>query len=180
MAIVSDEDIMEQVCKGDVSQLTELFNRYNMRLFNFFLRTTADRELSQDLTQNVFLRVVKYKHTYKIGASFKSWFYQIARNVKIDYFKKKKLQTTPLEPQEAERNLNLSVEDHSLEQQERVAMLHQALKKLPDDKREILVLSQLEELGYKEIAEIFKITENSARVKVHRALKALKDIFHKN
>ncbi len=180
MHSLSDEQIMWKVCNGQVDQLGLLFERYHLKLYNFFLRTTADQELSQDLTQNVFERILKYKKTYKKGASFKSWFYRIARNVKIDHFRKQKMKTSSLEEVYADRNLGLSEKGgQKIEKDERVRILYESLNQLPEDKREILVLSQLEELEYKEIARIFEITENTARVKVHRALKALKEVFHK-
>ncbi|MEO1653595.1 MAG: RNA polymerase sigma factor [Bacteroidota bacterium] len=171
---------MWKVCNGQVDQLGLLFERYHLKLYNFFLRTTCDKELSQDLTQNVFERILKYKKSYKEGASFKSWFYRIARNVKIDHFKKQKMPMTSMEESLTERSLELSSSGgQDLEKKERVQILYQSLNQLPAEKREILVLSQLEELEYKEIARIFDITENSARVKVHRALKSLKEVFHK-
>lgn len=171
---------MWQVCEGQIDKLALLFERYHVPLFNFFLKTTTDRDLSHDLTQNVFERILKYKKSYKKNAPFKAWFYQIARNVRTDFYRKKKIQTSDLEDAKADRNLKFSEKaGQDLERKEEVQLLHQALAKLPEDKREILVLSQLEELEYTEIAKILKITENSARVKVHRALKALKDVFYK-
>ena len=181
MQSLSDENIMLKVCNGQIDKLGLLFERYHVRLYNFFLKTTTDTDLSNDLTQNVFERILKYKHSYKEGASFKSWFYQIARNVKIDHYKKQKMQTSSMEDINPERNLNFSVEGgQDLEKQERIKWLYDSLNKLPDDKKEILILSQIEELEYKEIANIFDITENTARVKVHRALKSLKEVFHRN
>lgn len=171
---------MWKVSSGQIDKLGLLFERYNVKLFNFFYRTTADRDLSHDLTQNVFERILKYKHSYKEGAPFKAWFYQIARNVKTDHFKKKKLETTPIDKVKSEREVKLSVENFDLEKQEHIHLLYQALNQLPADKKEILVLSQIEEMEYTEIAQIFNITENLARVKVHRALKSLKELFHKN
>ncbi|MDX2306184.1 MAG: RNA polymerase sigma factor [Microscillaceae bacterium] len=180
MHSLSDENIMWKVCNGQVEQLGLLFERYHVKLYNFFLRTTADKELSQDLTQNVFERILKYKKTYKEGASFKSWFYRIARNVKIDHFKKQKMQTSSLDEAKADRNPSFAGQDGPyMEQEERIRILYESLNQLPSDKREILILSQLEEMEYREIAKIFDITENSARVKVHRALKSLKEVFHK-
>jgi RNA polymerase sigma-70 factor (ECF subfamily) len=171
---------MLKVSQGQLEQLGLLFERYHVRLYNFYLRTTGNQDLSEDLVQMVFERILKYKHSYKEGSPFKAWFYRIARNVKTDEFKKRKLNTDSLEDVNPDRNLSLSHQGgQELEQEEQVRILHESLNQLPDDKREILVLSQLEELEYKEIAKIFEITENSARVKVHRALKALKDIFHK-
>ncbi len=176
---LSDENIMLAVCEGQIEKLGLLFERYHIKLFNFFLRTTTDRDLSHDLTQNVFERILKYKKSYKEGASFKTWFYSIARNVKIDYFKKKKVETTPFDSFDTERNLGIRNTEFDLDKNEKVSILYQSLNELPNEKREILILSQLEELEYNEIAQIFDITENAARVKVHRALKELKEIFHK-
>jgi RNA polymerase sigma-70 factor (ECF subfamily) len=175
--MLSDENIMWKVCNGQIDLLGLLFERYHVKLYNFYMRTLADRDLSQDLTQSVFERILKYKHSYKEGASFKSWFYQIARNVKTDHFKKQK-QTSSIEDLKVERNLKFSEsENQDMEKEEQIRQLYKALDKLPEDKKEILVLSQLEEMEYKQIAEIFQITENSARVKVHRALKVLREIF---
>ncbi len=180
MHSLSDEHIMEKVAQGQVEQLGLLFERYHVRLYNFYLRSTANKDLSEDLVQMVFERVLKYKHSYKPEAPFKAWFYRIARNVKIDHFKKKRIQTDSIEDTNPERNIHLAQQGgQAMEQEEQIRILHESLGQLPDDKREILILSQLEELEYKEIAKIFEITENSARVKVHRALKALKEVFHK-
>ncbi|WP_026999728.1 RNA polymerase sigma factor [Eisenibacter elegans] len=170
---------MQQVCQGQTQQLGLLFERYHIRLYNFYRRTVNDEELCEDLVQTVFERILKYKHTYKPEAAFKSWFYSIARNVKADHFKKQKYLTDPLDPIQTERNLQLSTEDRSLEHEEQIQTLYEAINRLPEDKREILVLSQLEEMEYKELSAVFGITENAARVKVHRALKSLKEIFHK-
>ncbi len=180
MHLLSDEHIMAKVAQGQIEHLALLFERYHVRLYNFYMRTTADPDLSQDLVQMVFERILKYKHSYKEAAPFKAWFYRIARNVKIDYFKKKKIATNSLDEVYADRNLQISeLGGQSMEQDEKIKILYESLAQLPDEKREILVLSQIEELEYKEIARIFEITENSARVKVHRALKALKEVFHK-
>lgn len=180
MQSLSDEHIMAKVAEGQIEQLGLLFERYNVRLYNFYLRTTASKDLSEDLVQMVFERILKYKHSYKQGSPFKAWFYRIARNVKIDYFKKKRINTDSLEDTNPDRNMHFAQQGgQGLEQEEQIRLLHESLRQLPDDKREILVLSQLEEMEYKEIAKIFEITENSARVKVHRALKALKEVFHK-
>ncbi|GAB4397981.1 MAG: sigma-70 family RNA polymerase sigma factor [Microscillaceae bacterium] len=180
MHTLSDEHLMQKVGEGQLEKLGLLFERYHVRLYNFYMRTTADTELSQDLVQTVFERILKYRQSYKPGSPFKAWFYRIARNARADYFKKKKLPTDSLEQVYADRNRKIAEEGgHELEKQEKIRVLYEALDQLPDEKREILVLSQLEEMEYKEIAQIFEITENSARVRVHRALKTLKEVFHK-
>lgn len=178
MHLLSDEHIMSKVCTGQIEQLGLLFERYHVKLYNFFLRTTIDRDLSQDLTQSVFERILKYKHSYKDGASFKSWMYQIARNVRTDHFKKQKF-TSSLEDAKVDKNIKFAESENlSMEKEEQIKQLYKALDKLSEDKREILVLSQLEEMEYTQIAQTLNITENTARVKVHRALKALREVFY--
>ncbi|TAE17532.1 MAG: RNA polymerase sigma factor [Bacteroidetes bacterium] len=170
---------MLKVVNGQIEQLGLLFERYHVRLYNFYLRQVCDQDLSRDLTQNTFERVLKYKHTYRADMPFKAWFFQIARNVKADHYKKQK-EVKSLDDIPYERNLRLSEEDHSIEKNEQLRLLQEALQRLPEDKREILIMSQLEEMEYAQIAEIYQITENLARVRVHRALKALKEVFYKH
>ncbi len=177
---LTDEDIMLKVSQGQIDQLGILFERYHKKAYNFFLNHISDIDTSHDLTQMTFERIMKYKHSYREGASFKAWFYQIARNVQHDHFRKNKLPTSSIDDVPIEKNMKLA--DNSppeIEREERYAMLHRAISKLPDDKKEIIILSQLEEMEYKLIAETLQITENLARVRVHRALQALKEIMHK-
>ncbi len=80
-----DEQVMAQVREGRVEMLAILFERHHVRLFNFFLRLTAERSLSEDLVQEVFLRILKYRHTYRGDSKFTTWMYQIGRNAHIDH-----------------------------------------------------------------------------------------------
>jgi RNA polymerase sigma factor (sigma-70 family) len=153
---LSDETIMLKVVNGQIEQLGLLFERYHVRLYNFYLRQVCDQDLSRDLTQNTFERVLKYKHTYRADMPFKAWFFQIARNVKADHYKKQK-EVKSLDDIPYERNLRLSEEDHSIEKNEQLRLLQEALQRLPEDKREILIMSQLEEMEYAQIAELYQI-----------------------
>src|SRR5687767_14265479 len=83
---MTDEVIMEAVKSGNLQQTTLLFERYNKRIYNFLARMTMDRSLAEDLTQNVFFRIIKYRNSYRDGARFQSWIYQIARNVFSDHY----------------------------------------------------------------------------------------------
>jgi len=175
---LSDEALMRSVSEGNLDNLKIIFQRYSSKLYSFFIRITMDDDLSNDLVQNVFLRILKYKNSYRAEQVFKSWFYQIARNVKNDHFKKNQnnLQSIDQDPKSFQK-IWVSDGSEDLEKQERLQALHLAIARLPEDKREILVLSQLEEMEYKEIASVFGITENLARVRVHRAIQALKEIM---
>jgi DNA-directed RNA polymerase specialized sigma24 family protein len=90
MTDTSDEILMQRVKDGNLAEMSVLFERYHIRLFNFFLKLTMKKEISQDLTQNLFYRMIKYKHTYKNEFSVKSWIYQMARNLHNDYYREQK------------------------------------------------------------------------------------------
>src|SRR5438445_8696609 len=92
MNSLPDEELMFLVRNGVVEMLGVLFARYQSPLFNFYCKLTGDRALSEDLVQDVFYRVLKYRQTYKPGTSFKAWIYQIARNARLDNFRKQRPQ----------------------------------------------------------------------------------------
>ena len=75
---------MLAVRTGDAGQLGRLFERHHVTLFEFLYRTTGDRTGAEDLVQDVFVRILKYRHTYRDGSSFVTWMYRIARNARAD------------------------------------------------------------------------------------------------
>ncbi len=81
---------MLQVKSGDTDKLGLLFERYNRALFGYFMRMTGCPSLSEDLVQDVFVRILKYRHTYKDEGSFMTWLFRIARNTHIDHYRKAK------------------------------------------------------------------------------------------
>src|SRR5919206_4489302 len=85
-----DEELMLRTRNDEVEMLAELFERHHIALFNFFARLTGDLAASEDLVQDTFYRVLKYKRSYKPGTSFRTWMYQIARNVRNDRFRKQR------------------------------------------------------------------------------------------
>ena len=85
-----DHEIMLSVREGNIQELGQLFDRYSKRLYNYFRLQVKDRLKSEDLVQNVFYNILRYRHTYKVNADFKAWMYTIARNEKINFFKKNK------------------------------------------------------------------------------------------
>src|SRR3954463_1668202 len=87
---MTDETIMEAVKGGNLQQASLLFDRYHKKIFNFLARMTMDRELAEDLTQKGFLRLIKYRSSYREGARFQSWIYQVARNVFSDHYQANK------------------------------------------------------------------------------------------
>jgi len=75
---------MLQVRNGTSAMLGILFDRYQVALFNFYCKSTGDRSASEDLVQDVFYRILKYRHTYRQGTSLRTWMYSLARNARLD------------------------------------------------------------------------------------------------
>ena len=86
----TDNELMEDVRDGRVEKLAVLFERYQTMLYNFFLRLTGNRAASEDLVQEVFVRVLKYRTGYLSESRFNVWLFQIARNAHIDHLRKQK------------------------------------------------------------------------------------------
>lgn len=171
---MTDEQLMEAVKNGDLSQAALLFERYHVRMYNFLLRMTAHREVAEDLTQNVFVRLLRYRHTYKPDMAFKAWIYQLARNAFADHYQQEKKQRwTTLHPQtEMKDNLQDALDQEQLEQR-----LIRALAQLDDDARELLVLTRFQHLKYEEVAQHLGLTVANVKVKVHRAIGNLRTIY---
>lgn len=168
---------MLQVKEGDLQKLGLLYERYKKRLFGFFYQMNRDAGLSEDLVQNVFMKIIKYKHTYAEESKFVVWLFQIARNASYDSFKKNK-KGVHKDVEEVGYGLQSSDDvQGTLVKQENLVTLKQALERLSPEKKELIVLSKLKELKYKEIGEIVGCTEGNARIKVHRAMNELKTIF---
>ena len=118
---------MLTVRDGDLDKLGVLFDRHHKLLFNFFLRLTSSREASEDLVQEVFFRMLKYRHSYRGSSQFSFWMFQIARNARIDYFRKKR-EVNCGEDLDTLADEDLLVSDH-LERDEDSRLLHLALNK---------------------------------------------------
>ena len=163
---------MLQVRDGAAETLGVLFDRYQAPLLNFYCKLTGNRALSEDLVQEVFLRILRYRQSYQPGTHFRAWIYQIARNARIDHLRKTRPQTE-LEPD----MLPPVVPGDSAQEQQEAAMLHSALQRLPEEKREVLVLSRFQELKCEEIARLLGCETITVRVRIHRALQELRQIF---
>jgi RNA polymerase sigma-70 factor (ECF subfamily) len=174
---LSDNALMTKVKEGDLDKLGLLFERYKSPLYGFFYSMNRNPELSEDLIQNTFLRVLKYRHLFRGDGTFKTWLFHIARNVRHDQFRKEKIKHKDSIEDWQDR---LSVEENTesiLQQREEHHMLALALAKLPEDKREVLLLSKFQEKKYKEIGDILGCTEGTVKIKVFRALQALKGVY---
>jgi RNA polymerase sigma factor (sigma-70 family) len=173
---MTDELIMQAVKNGDLQQASVLFERYNKRIFNFLARMTMSKMLAEDLTQNVFLRMIKYRSSYREGNKFHSWIYQIARNVFSDHYQMHKNKFAGFVDVEKIGDVIMDKED-SMEQDEREKILHRSLALLNEEQRELLVLTRFQQLKYEEVAMIMDTTVANIKVKVHRAIQKLREHY---
>jgi RNA polymerase sigma-70 factor (ECF subfamily) len=123
--------------------------------------------------QEVFLRILKYRHSFRGESKFSTWMYQIGRNAHIDHLRSRRPEVSideiwsqepspqPLPPQQAESD-------------QEADLLARALERLPLRKREVLLLSRFQDLKYQEIAGLLKCSVESVKVQVHRSLKELR------
>lgn len=172
---INDEQLIIEVKNGNLDSLVPLFDKYQGKIYNFFLRVTHDPTSSEDLTQTVFSRIIKYRTSYKEVYSFKSWIYQIARNVHVDHYSKKKLWATESEQEQYYADSRDAIAAMEKEQKEQI--LKEALGLLSPEHREIIELSRFQDLKYDEISQITGNSVGAVRVKVHRAVKKLKEVY---
>ena len=177
MEALADNALMEKVRDGDLDKLGLLFERYKRPLYGFFYGMNREQELSEDLVQNTFLRILKYRHLFRGEGDFKTWMFHIARNVSHDHYRKNKIKMKESIEDWQERlghDENRFLEMQHTETQQMLAM---ALEKLPADKREVLLLSKYQEKKYQEIGEILGCSEGAVKVKVFRALQELRVVY---
>ncbi len=172
----SDNELMILVREGKVEKLAILFERHQTMLFNFFLRLTGNRAVSEDLVQEVFVRILKYRAGYLAESRFTLWMFQIARNAHIDFLRKQKT-TVPLDDQFAETPSLETLPEDQYDVDAEAALVRKALDRLPVKKRELLVLFRFQGLKLREIADLLGCQVGTVKAQVHRALKDLGRIY---
>lgn len=172
----SDEAVMLEIREGEVGKLSILFERHHRALFNYFVRLTSNRELSEDLVQDVFLRILKYRDTYQAKTSFTAWMYQVARSAHIDNLRKKKPEHAWNEDMPEPQSTDV-LADEKIRKRQEVELLEKALARLPVEKRELLILTRFRNVKYQEIGQMLGCDANAVKLRVYRAVRALSEVF---
>ena len=173
---MNDELIMLEVRAGDVGKLETLFERYYRALFHYFLHLTSNRAVSEDLVQEVFFRILKYRLTYQPETSFRAWLFQVGRNVHLDWARRQKPEVE-LPDEFVEQRGPDALPDRQAQSKQEAVLLRRALAALPREKREVLIMSRFLELKYEDIASILKCEVGTVKVRVYRALRDLSERF---
>ncbi|MBP6506910.1 MAG: RNA polymerase sigma factor [Opitutaceae bacterium] len=173
-----DHDLMLAVRGGELDALGELFERHHGPLYGYLAKTTGDRLAAEDIVQTVFQRILKYRHTYRDDGSFTAWMYHLARRCAADYFRKSNAAPTATDPNDLHAHADdrphagddaAASDDHTF--------LRRALNQLHRADREVLLLSRFQELSFAEIATILECSVGAAKVRAHRALRELRDVY---
>ena len=175
-----DHELMIAVRAGEIRRLGDLFERYHKPLYGFFVRLTNQPSVGEDLVQIVFYRILKYRHTYRDEGKFSAWIYHLARKVAADHFRKHASLPIPTDPVDMLEQPDAGAQpSEQAAVAEDVVLLRSALARLPLEHREVLVLSRLQHLEHKEIAKLLDCSVGAVKVRAHRALKELREVYFK-
>jgi RNA polymerase sigma factor (sigma-70 family) len=173
---VQDELVMREVREGDVGKLEVLFDRHYTGLLRYFQYLTSNRTLSEDLAQEVFFRILKYRHTYQPDGNFRAWLYQIARHVYAGQLGKRKPEVAM--PEEIREISGAAIPpDREFQKKQEATILRRALAAMPGEKRQVLIMSRFLDLKYEEIATVLDCEVGTVKQRVYRAMRDLSDRF---
>ena len=183
----SDELLMLAFKTGDARAFSTLVTRHRGSVFNFILRYTNHRQRAEDLLQETWLKVVRSSSEYQPKARFTTWVFTIARNLCVDsarkesYRKTDSLDAPAAGGEEGDRVLGDLVQDEQGSSPDRAAhnvrlrpLLEKALQALPDEQREVFLLREYHGVGFKEIAEVTGVNENTVKSRMRYALEGLR------
>lgn len=176
---MTDTELMLAVRGGDLDALGALFRRHYDRAHALCYRLTTSAEAADDLAQETFLRILRYRHTFRGDAQFTTWMYRLARNVCLDHLRSAARADGAAARWVAEDEGGAAGGARPGPESDdaaRLAAIEQAMARLPVEQREALVLSRYYDMRYEEIARTLDCTAGAARVRVHRALKALREM----
>jgi len=171
---------MAQVGSGEVAKLAVLFERHHRALVRYFVSLNRNRELSEDLVQDVVFRMLRYRTSYDPNQSFTAWMYQIARNANVDQAQKRRAEVVGIEEFNDRRPEPVSSApgpEESAAKLQDLGLLKRALDRLPQDKRELLVLSRFQDMKYEDIAAVLGCEVGTVKVRVFRAMRTLEQIY---
>lgn len=173
--------LVRRCLAGDAAAWEELVQRYHRRIYNICYRFAGSADGAQDLTQEVFIKMYRTLNTYDIErGAFMTWVTTMARNLLVDHFRKTKQDriTDSLDVPASEREdalpLSDQLADTSLAPDARAQsrqvgeIVHHALQKLSPDLREAVILRDLQDMDYKEIATVLKVPEGTVKSRINR------------
>lgn len=174
----TDLELIERHRHGDPAAFDEIFARYERMVFNLALRLSGDRERAADLSQEIFLRIYRHAARFRGRSTLKTWIYRVSVNCCRSRLARRRLPTLTLpdpqvDPVDRLRDHRAGPERRAIAR-DRVRLLHEALGELPRSYREAVVLRDIEELSYNEIATVLGVRLGTVRSRIARGRERLR------
>lgn len=164
---------------GDDSGFVEIIKDYKDGLTIYLCSITGNVHVAEDLTEDTFVRIITRKPRFSGKSAFKTWLYTIGRNIAIDFLRKKSgIQEVSADEFAELRSDELLLEEMYIKEEEK-RDLHQAMKKLPENYRQVLWLTYFEELSNKEAAQVMKKSVHNIETMLYRARMSLRKELEK-
>lgn len=174
---LADEIYMKEVQNGRLEAMAVLFDRYQAPMYNYFFKLSFDASQSEDLTQQLFIRALQYRNSFRPDQGrVKTWLYRMAVNLHIDHTKlqaKHRMTVMPLDEVHGEvaemSSGNYTEADYT--------KLDKALMQLEPEQQKLILLCRYQGLKYEEVAAVMGMSVANVKVKMHRAIIALRKIY---
>jgi RNA polymerase sigma factor (sigma-70 family) len=173
---MSDQDLIKSYMEGNETSFSILLDRHKSKIFTSIYLFVKDRELAEDIFQDVFIKIIKSlkKEKYDHQGKFLQWAMRISYNMCVDHFRKSK-RRTKLSPTETFDIFDvLESPEPNIEQSMIKTQVHQKVKsivdRLPDEQREVVILRHYADMSFKEIAQLTDVSINTALGRMRYAL----------
>jgi RNA polymerase sigma-70 factor (ECF subfamily) len=184
-AAVSDTDVMLRVKTGDESAFAYLVHKYRRPIVGFMYRLCHNPSTAEELAQEVFLRVYRSRTTYEPSAKFTTWLYRIATNLAVNHARDTRHEraenTVRLDEPDQETGTTPDLADESLTveqrmlRRERLAAIRSKVNALPERQRVAVVMHKYEQMDYRQIADVLKLSESATKSLLFRAYETLRE-----
>ena len=181
----TDAEVMLRVKAGDQSAFDFLVQKYRRPLVSFMYRMARNTAAAEDLAQEVFLRVYRSRHSYEATAKFTTWLYRIATNLAVNHARDTRHErpenTVSLDEPDENTGASMDVPDGSLSaeealmRRERLSAIRQRVEALPERQRIAVVMHKYQEMDYREISLVLKLSESATKSLLFRAYESLRE-----
>jgi len=168
----SIDALIQRCLAGDQDAWAQIVRQHWRKVFNIAYKFTGKHDEAEDLTQDVFLKIFKSLDTFDRRANFQTWLVSVSRNLCIDHYRSVRKERETIDREIDASELSPASPDRgpfaALEQRDRVVLLRQALSALPETLRTAVVLRDLQELSYQEIADRLELPEGTVKSRINR------------
>ncbi len=173
---MNDLLIAQEISKGNQKVFEEFFEAHKLKVMNLCYGMVHDREIAEDLVQDIFVEVYASAHKFQGKSKLSTWLYRIAVNKTINYLRKEKIKKFFVNVDERKHSLETDFRaDWSMEEKEKFYHIDKIIDSLPSKQKQAFVLFVYDELPQKEIAEIMNVSLASVEVLVFRAKQKIKE-----